>query len=88
LKSEKKFLRQCIYCRELKSKENLIRITRDYKTKELKINQFSKYQGRSVYICKNDKCVENALKKKKIEHFLGVNLSFQFKEELNAVLKN
>ena len=88
MKSEKKFLRQCVCCRKMNSKENLIRITRDYKTEELKINQLSEIQGRSVYICKNNECVQNAIKKKKIEHFLRSNMTVQLKEALNAVLKN
>lgn len=88
MKQDKKFLRQCICCREFNEKESLIRITRDFKTKEAKINQFAEIQGRSVYICKKEECVEKALKKKKIEHFLSVNLSDSFKQELKAVLKN
>ncbi len=87
MQQNKKFLRQCSDCKKLKSKEELIRITRDNKTKEIKINTNNKIYGRSVYICKNVECLENALKKKKIEKLLSSNLTENIKEELYTVLK-
>ncbi|MBQ8887116.1 MAG: YlxR family protein [Candidatus Gastranaerophilales bacterium] len=87
MKQNRKFLRQCVFCREYKSKEDLIRIT---KTKEgfVEINNAGDVQGRSVYICKNAECIKNALKKKKIEGSLKSNLPESIKEELSTVLKN
>ncbi len=87
MKNNKKFLRQCIDCRKIKRKEDLIRITKDNKTKEIKINKNNKIYGRSVYICKNIECLENAIKKKKFEKILSSNLPESIKEELYAVLK-
>ncbi len=85
--NNKKFLRQCVSCRLIKPKEQLIRITKNYKTKTIQINYNSQIQGRSVYICKNKECLENALKKKKIEHYLKSELTENIKEELYTVLK-
>ncbi len=87
MKKNRKFLRQCVFCREYKQKEELIRIT---KTSDgtIKINNNNSAVGRSVYICKKEECIQNALKKKKIEHFLNSNLSESIKEELSTVLKN
>ena len=87
MKQNRKFLRQCVFCRTYKSKEELIRIT---KTKEglIEINNDENIVGRSVYICKNIECVQNALKKKKIENSLKSNLPESIKEELSTVLKN
>ena len=87
MKQEKKFLRRCVSCREYKSKDELIRITKDYVTKEIKINNDSKIQGRSVYICKNEHCLEMAIKKKKIENSLKTCIPNSVKEELYTVLK-
>lgn len=86
MKEVRKFKRQCVSCREYKEKTELIRITKDYKTNELQINEESNIQGRSLYICKNEKCVSTAIKKKKIEHFLKSNLSENIKEKLYTVL--
>lgn len=88
MKDERKFLRQCASCREYKPKEELIKITRDSINGEIKINNKQLIQGRSVYICKNEKCLANALKKKKIENALKSNLPESIKEELSTVLKN
>ncbi len=85
---ERKFKRQCVSCREYKEKSELIRITKDYKTNELKLNENSNVNGRSLYICKDEKCLESAIKKRKIEHFLKTNLSENLKEELSTVLNN
>lgn len=68
-------------------KENLIRLTRDFKTKEIKINENSEYYGRSVYICKNIECIENAIKKKKIEKSLEIHVPENLKDCLYTVLK-
>lgn len=86
LKEERKFKRQCVSCKEYKDKSELIRLTKDYKSNELQINEDNSLNGRSLYICKNEKCLETAIKKKKIEHFLKTNLSEKLKEELYTVL--
>lgn len=65
-----KFLRQCACCREYKTKDELIRLTKDHKTGELVINNENIVQGRSIYFCKNEKCIREIFKKKKIEHSL------------------
>lgn len=87
MKNNKKFKRQCCFCKEIKSKDELIRITKDSKTDEILINNDNKIQGRSVYICKNIECFENALKKKKIEGSLKSALPENIKQELYTVLK-
>lgn len=88
MKTDKKFKRQCCFCREIKEKSELIRITKDYKTSKVLINNENKIQGRSVYICKNIECIEKALKKKKIEHSLKSELPENIKQELYTVLTN
>lgn len=83
-----KFLRRCASCRSIKSKEELVRITKDYKTGEVKINTDGSIQGRSVYLCKNLQCVEKALKKNKLEVLLKSKLPEDVKLALYTVLKN
>lgn len=87
MKQDRKFLRQCVFCRTYKSKEELIRITKSVEG-TIKINNDNEINGRSVYICKNAECIQNALKKKKIECSLKSNLPECIKEELSTVLKN
>ena len=85
MKQERKFLRQCISCKKYKKKDDLIRITKN--NEGININNISLIQGRSVYICKNEECITNAIKKKKIENILKSKLAENIKEELYTVLK-
>lgn len=87
MKPERKFLRQCIFCKQYKNKEELIRITKNKNTGEVNINNNLLLTGRSVYICKNEECIVNAIKKKRIENSLKSNLPENIKEELSTVLK-
>ena len=84
----KKFLRQCICCKTIKPKEDLIRLTKNFKTSEIEINQNEKIQGRSVYICKNKECIEKALKKNRIDTLLKSKLPENIKLDLYTVLTN
>lgn len=85
---DKKFKRQCASCREIKNKEDLIKITKDFKTNEIKINQENKVQGRSVYLCKNLECIEKAFKKNRIEQLLKSKQPENIKLDVYTVLKN
>ena len=58
-------LRKCIGCGELKPAEDLIKITKDFKSGNIVINPDSKTFGRSAYLCYNQNCIDNALKKSK-----------------------
>ncbi len=63
-------LRKCVGCGELRPRENMIKITKDSKTGRLFINPNSKIFGRSAYLCYNQKCIEMALKKSKLNRIL------------------
>ncbi len=86
MKENRKFLRQCAVCKKYKIKSELIRITKDYTSGELKINNNSDTFGRSVYICKKEDCIDKALKKKKIEYYLKSNISDSLKKELYSIV--
>lgn len=63
---KEKDIRVCSVCRCEKNKSELIRITKDFKTGEYKLNLDNQVQGRSLYLCKDENCLKSALKKKKI----------------------
>ena len=63
-------LRKCVGCGELKPRENLIKITKDYKDGNIVIEPDSKTFGRSAYLCYNQSCIEAALKKSKLNKAL------------------
>jgi predicted RNA-binding protein YlxR (DUF448 family) len=80
----KEIQRKCIGCFETKNREDLIKITRDSTTGKVFINPDSKIFGRSVYLCYNETCIKNALKKNKLQKFLKADLSM----DLTQMLKN
>ena len=77
-------LRKCVGCGELKSRADMIKITKNHVTDELVINPNSKTFGRSVYLCYNQSCIEQALKKKKINKVLKTNADIDLKGLLDG----
>lgn len=65
---KKIILRQCKGCKNLKNREEMIKITLsgDF----LYINPDSKTFGRSIYVCKNETCIKNLIKTKGIKRGL------------------
>lgn len=81
----KEILRKCIGCFKLKNRKEMIKITRESKSGEIFINPDSKKFGRSVYLCYNNYCIENSLKKNKLAKFLKANLTEEFKGKLRTI---
>ena len=65
----------------------MIKITSDHKTGEIFVKPDSKIFGRSAYLCYNQKCIEQAMKKKKINRILKSNLSIDLKGLIDEQLK-
>ncbi len=82
----KKVLRRCVYCKKVGIKDEFLRIVR-LKNGNIIFDNEYKYFGRSVYICKNKNCINNAFSKKKIEKGLKVtNIPQDLKENLKSKL--
>lgn len=81
----KEILRKCIGCFTLNNRDAMIKITRESSSGKIFINPNSKIFGRSVYLCYNNLCVENSLKKNKLSKFLKADLSEEFKEKLRTI---
>ena len=63
---EKEIKRKCQGCFNLINRNELIKITK-LKDGTLKVNP-SKYElGRSIYVCKNEECIKQLIKKKKLK---------------------
>ena len=74
--------RKCAGCGEIKSREDLIKITRQNFGGGLVINPDSKVFGRSVYLCYNKTCIENAFKKNRISKALKTSVPLELKGKL------
>ena len=55
--------RTCIGCNTKKDKKDLIRIVKN-KNEEIKVDLTGKMDGRGTYICKQEECLNKAIKNK------------------------
>ena len=60
-------LRKCVGCGELKPADNMIKLTKDFKSGKVVLTPDSLTFGRSAYLCYNQNCIELALKKKQTQ---------------------
>ena len=71
---EKKIpLRQCLGCREMKPKKELIRVVRSPEG-EISLDFKGKASGRGAYVCPNGACLKKAVKAKALERALSVSI--------------
>lgn len=64
-------LRQCLGCREMKPKKELIRVVRSPEG-EVSLDFKGKKPGRGAYVCPNPDCLKRARKAKALERAFSV----------------
>ncbi|MEG0962909.1 MAG: YlxR family protein [Lachnospiraceae bacterium] len=74
-------LRQCVGCREMKSKKELLRIVKTAED-EILLDTTGKKNGRGAYMCSNGACLEKAIKTKGLERSLKTAISQDVIENL------
>ena len=79
--------RKCVACGDIKPRKDMLKITKEYSSEEVVIQPDSKTFGRSVYLCYNRSCIENAFKKNKINRVLKINSHLE-KEHLFSFLQD
>ena len=62
-------MRQCVGCREMKAKRELIRVIKTSDTQVL-VDATGKKNGRGAYLCPRRECLEKAVKNKGLERSL------------------
>jgi len=80
-------LRKCVACGEMKLRENMIKITKDFLSQKVIINPDSKTFGRSAYLCYNRSCIDIAFKKNKLNRVLKINSNLE-KDNLYSLLQD
>lgn len=76
--------RKCIVCGENKDKNDLIRIVKN-KEEGIILDPTGKKNGRGAYICKDEKCINEAMKKRKLEKVFKTEISDDLYEEIIAM---
>ena len=71
---EKKIpMRQCLGCREMKPKRELIRVVRSA-AGEISLDFRGKAPGRGAYICPNPQCLKKAIKTRALERAFSAQI--------------
>lgn len=81
-------LRKCAGCSVLHESSQMIRIMKVHDSGKILINPESRYFGRSVYLCYNKNCVQNAFKRKRISKTLKTEIPIQIIEKIKALTDN
>lgn len=66
-------MRQCLGCREMKPKRELIRVVRSPEG-DISLDFRGKAPGRGAYICKSADCLQKALKSRALERAFSAPL--------------
>ena len=74
-------MRQCLGCREMKPKKELIRVVRSPEG-EIHLDFRGKANGRGAYVCPNTACLKKAMKSKALERAFETAIP----EEIYALL--
>ena len=79
-------MRQCIGCREMKAKKELIRVVRTPEG-EIALDFKGKANGRGAYLCPNGECLKKAVKAKALEHAFSAPIPAEVYERLRGEME-
>ena len=91
-------MRQCLGCREMKPKRELIRVVKSKDVTdedgnvlvqgEISLDLTGKMPGRGAYVCKNADCFEKARKARRFERSLSCKIPEDVYEQMSKELEN
>lgn len=87
MKRKKIPMRMCIGCREMKPKNELIRIVKT-PDNNVEIDPTGKKSGRGAYVCKNDRCIEASMKENQLSKALDINVTKEIVSKIKEELSN
>ena len=79
-------MRQCLGCREMKPKRELIRVVRSPEG-EIGLDFKGKAPGRGAYICSSPECLKKAIKTKALERAFSAQIPSEVYDKLNEEME-
>ena len=79
-------MRQCLGCREMKPKRELIRVVRSPEG-SISIDSTGKAPGRGAYICPSPECLKRAIKAKAISRAFEIEIPQEIYDALTAQME-
>jgi len=87
LSSKKKVpMRQCVGCREMKSKKEMMRVIKTPEN-EILLDVTGKKNGRGAYVCFSGECLNKAIKNKGLERSFKQSIPEEIYERLEEEMK-
>lgn len=80
-------MRQCVGCREMKSKRELIRVIKTSEN-EILVDATGKKNGRGAYICPSRECLDKAVKNKGLERSLKTAVPKEIYEDFEKEMEH
>lgn len=77
--------RTCIGCNSKKDKKDLIRVVKN-KDGEISIDLTGKKDGRGIYLCKSEECLNKAIKNKRISKTFEMEIDQNIYENLREFI--
>ena len=78
--------RQCLGCREMKPKRELIRVVRSPEG-EIRLDFKGKANGRGAYLCPDPECLKKAVKARALERAFSTQIPPEVYEALSAQME-
>ena len=78
--------RQCLGCREMKPKRELIRVVRSPEG-EIRLDFRGKANGRGAYVCPNADCLKKAIRARALERALETAIPEEIVERLRSEME-
>ena len=79
-------MRQCLGCREMKEKRELIRVVRSPEG-SITLDFKGKAPGRGAYLCHNAECLKKAIKSKALERAFSAQIPSEVYERLQGEME-
>ncbi len=79
-------LRQCVGCREMKPKKELIRVVRSPEG-DVSLDFKGKKPGRGAYVCPQESCLAKAKKSKALERAFGAAMPAEVYDALSKEME-
>ena len=79
-------MRQCVGCREMKPKKELVRVVKSPEG-EISMDLKGKAPGRGAYVCRNVECLRRAIKSRALERGFATAIPQEVYDRLQAELE-
>ena len=80
-------MRRCVSCREVRHKAEFLRIVKS-PAGEVALDFSGKAPGRGAYVCKNEKCAAENLKRRRLDKPLKIKVPAEIYAQICSAVQN